>query len=121
MPECNRGLAERIVADGGLLLTEYPSGHPVTEQNYIDRDRIQAALSEAVIVVETDLSSGTMHTARFAREYGKLLACYENVGVYGDSPTIEGNRRLISEGAIRFVDARSILRRCMNTHMSNQK
>ena len=107
LPKCNRGLAEKILEKGGLLLSEYPLGHDVLKRNYFERDRIQAALSAAVIVVESGLNSGTLHTAAFARKYGKPLYCYENRRIYGESD-IQGNRLLISEGAFPLEDKNGI-------------
>jgi DNA processing protein len=66
-PPSNARLSERIVAAGGALVTEYLPGTRPHHTFFVERDRLQAALSDAVVVVETGLSGGTMHTVRFAR------------------------------------------------------
>lgn len=98
MPESNRELADRIVSSGGLLLTEYGPGHAVQRGNYIERDRLQSALSQAVVVVETEKTGGTMHTVNFALEQKRLLACYRHSSKYNDVPQTEGNRMLLEGG-----------------------
>ncbi|HET6795044.1 MAG TPA: DNA-processing protein DprA, partial [Acidimicrobiales bacterium] len=60
------GLVDDILAAGGGLLSEYEPGAKATPASLVARDRLQSGLSEAVVVVQTDLASGTMHTTRFA-------------------------------------------------------
>ena len=69
-PSSNTALADRIVHHGGALVSEYlPGTHPHATF-FVERDRLQAALSDAVIVIETGLTGGTLHTVRFAEELG---------------------------------------------------
>ena len=61
------GLAAAIAGSPGSgILSELEAGTPQTNRALVARDRLQSALSRAVIVIQTDLQSGTMHTARFA-------------------------------------------------------
>jgi len=76
-PAANRSLAERILEGGGALVSEHPSGVPPTRRYYVMRNRIQSALSTHVIVIETTLNGGTMHTARFADEQDRSLGVLE--------------------------------------------
>lgn len=64
---------------------------------YIQRDRLESALSEALVVVETATSGGTMYTVGFAREQNKLIACYKHSSDYLNCKEIEGNQVLIKE------------------------
>lgn len=75
-PKCNIGLAEEVLDKGGCLLSEYIDGTPPFKGYYVDRDRIQSGISQGVIVIETELDGGTMHTARFANSQLRRLACY---------------------------------------------
>ena len=70
-PPENEGLAAKILETGGLLLSEYPVGTPVNRYNLVARDRIQAGLSDAVLVVQTKIHGGTMHAVRAAQAAGK--------------------------------------------------
>ncbi len=64
-PPENKGLADRIVAGGGLLMTEYASNAYAPYQ-FVARDYLQALLSLAVIPVQADVSSGTRHACNAA-------------------------------------------------------
>jgi DNA processing protein len=75
-PVSNTALGEAILNGGGCFVSEYPPGTPPRNFRFVERNRIIAALSEAVIVIAAELKSGTLHTARFAREQNKALACY---------------------------------------------
>jgi DNA processing protein len=70
LPSSNRKLARLIVEQGGALVSEYAPGEPAERHYFIERDRIQAGLSDAVLVIETGLDGGAMHTVRFARQAG---------------------------------------------------
>ena len=67
-PVANRTLSQRILASGGCLLSEFPIGTQVAKQNFPFRNRIIAALSQATLVVEAKLTSGSLITARAALE-----------------------------------------------------
>ena len=72
-PKENRLLQERILDRGGLLLSEQPIGVKANPTRLIARNRLQAALSQEVVVAQCPVRSGTMHTVRFARKYGKRI------------------------------------------------
>lgn len=75
-PVSNRALAERIKESGGCLVSEYSPDTPPRNFRFVERNRVIVSLSQAVIVMEAEECSGTMHTARFALEQGKALSCY---------------------------------------------
>jgi DNA processing protein len=66
-------VSERILAAGGTLVSEYPPGIPAHKGSFIQRDRIQAGMSAAVVVVETRAEGGTMHTVLAAEKAGVPL------------------------------------------------
>jgi DNA processing protein len=76
VPVSNSNLAHNILSASGFLASEYPPGTEVRNFRFVQRNRVIATLSQAVIVVEAETRSGTLHTARFAREQNKPLACY---------------------------------------------
>ena len=71
-PRENALLAEDIV-NHGALLSEFHPGTPPSGPNLMARDRIVSGLSQAVIVVEAGLKSGSMDTAAKARHQGRLV------------------------------------------------
>lgn len=73
-PSSHQRLAQRILQAGGALVSEYPYGVEPSSYLFVDRDRIQAGMSRGVIVVQTGEKGGSLHTSRFALEYGRILA-----------------------------------------------
>ena len=67
-PSSNRDLAKRILDKGGALVSEYPPGEKAQRHYFVERDRIQAGLSDAVLVIESGVDGGAMHTVRFAEQ-----------------------------------------------------
>jgi DNA processing protein len=72
-PRQNIGLAERILAAGGALLSEQPPGTPALPKHLFRRNRIQSGMSAATVVMQTDFVGGTMHTARYTLLQDRLL------------------------------------------------
>jgi len=68
VPKSNKPLADVVERDG-LLISEYKDAI----RKYMQRNRIVGAISNIVVVVETDIKGGTMHTVRFAKEQGKKI------------------------------------------------
>ena len=95
-PEEHQALQEEIIVSGGLVLSEYPLGTPVDKYRLIARDRLQAALSSTVLVIECGLKSGTMHTVHFAERYQRPIYALppHSEGI----PSQEGNRLLLHTG-----------------------
>jgi DNA processing protein len=72
-PPRNRPLAEQVVAAGGALISEQPPGTPTLTRYLVARNRLISGMAAAVLIVECELGSGTMHTARFAAEQGRPI------------------------------------------------
>ena len=70
-PKENRPLQQRILENGGLILSEQPFGITANPKRLVARNRLQAALSDAVVLAECPEQSGSMHAMRFARKYRK--------------------------------------------------
>jgi DNA processing protein len=95
-PGKNRTLANSIVdCGGGALVSEYPPGTKPRASYFVERDRLQSALSLGVIVIETDVEGGTMHTAGFAVKQQRRLACLVHPPKFAASDKARGNQVLI--------------------------
>jgi DNA processing protein len=106
-PSSHKRLARQIVEQGGALVTEYNTNAPIYPSNFIARNRIAAALGDAVLITEAAERSGTLSTARFALEQGKdVLAVPGNI----NSPTSAGTNNLIKAGATPVTCLNDILR-----------
>lgn len=95
-PSSHRNLAQEIVSSGGALMSELPYETSAAPWTFPMRNRIMAALSDAVLFIEAEEKSGTLITARQALELGRDIGA-----VPGDifSPTSFGTNMLIKEGA----------------------
>jgi len=69
-PESDR-LADEIVANGGVVLSEYPDETRGQLWTFPQRNRIVVGLSDVVIVVEAGIKSGTMSTVKWAEKMNK--------------------------------------------------
>ena len=67
----NIPLQERILQRQGLVLSERPLGVKASPKTLVRRNRLQAALSQIVVVAQCPAKSGTLYTVEFARQYGK--------------------------------------------------
>ncbi len=104
-PSENLDLYRRI-ADSGAVLSEFPFGRKADRQSFAMRNRIVSGMSDAVVVVESDVNGGAMITARFAGEQGRLL--YAVPGRI-DQPTSAGCHQLIRDGATLLTGVDDIL------------
>jgi DNA processing protein len=86
----------RLMAQDGLLISEYEPGTPPRRHHFPLRNRIISGLSAAVLVVEAAWASGSLITARWAAEQGRAV-----FAIPGriDHPMARGTHRLIREGA----------------------
>ena len=70
-PSAHTWLADKIVASGGLLVSEYPPDASSLTYHFPQRNRIVSALSKGVLVCAAPLKSGTFSTVEFALDQGK--------------------------------------------------
>ena len=95
-PEAHQALQDRIISSGGLVLSEYPLATPIDTYRLVARDRLQAALSTELLVIECGVQSGTMHTVRFAERYHRpIFALPPHTDLL---PSLGGNRQLLQSG-----------------------
>lgn len=105
-PLSNRALAERMLNSRGLILSEYPPGTPAYANHFPARNRIIAGLSMATIVVEAAQRSGSLITARLAREYNRDVFAVPG-SIF--SPLSVGTHFLISVGAQPWISCEILM------------
>lgn len=99
-PPENRALADRMLAQGGLLLSEFPFGASCSKYGFIARDRLQAGLSLATVVVQTDVNGGSMHVANATLAARKpLFTIYFEDEKTRSLDISKGNASLVAKGA----------------------
>lgn len=106
-PKENRFLYQKILETGGGILSEYPIDMQPQKYTFPERNRIIAALSHAVILVEAKKKSGSLITADYALEQGKDV--YAVPGRITDELSY-GCNWLISQGAIPVFDLDEIVK-----------
>ena len=95
-PKSNHRLVEKIKSQQGLVVSQFMPGEKTYPSNFLNRNRIIAALADVVIVIQAGARSGSLSTARSALEYGKDL--YVIPGAV-DDPRYTGSNKLIQQGA----------------------
>jgi DNA processing protein len=106
-PPENVGLIE-AVATRGALLSEMPFGCEPRGRDFPRRNRLVSGLSLGVVVVEAERRSGTLITARFAREQGRELFAVPGSPL---DPRAEGTNDLLAEGAFMCRGAADVVER----------
>jgi DNA processing protein len=95
-PKENQPVYDRILARSGAIVSEYPPGTPPDRWRFPARNRIIAAVSAAIVVVEAAVTGGALITARLGAEMGRpVFAVPGDV----DRAMSEGCNRLIRDGA----------------------
>lgn len=105
-PGSNRYLADKIIANGGQIISEFPLGTPPLKHNFPQRNRLVSGMSLGTLVVEAAEKSGALITARYALEQNReVFAVPGNIF----SPVSMGPNNLIKQGAIPAACAADII------------
>lgn len=106
-PKKNLPLMNRGLEKGGLMLSEYAPEEHASRITFPARNRIISGVSDAVVVVEAGLESGSLITARHASEQGKTV--YAVPGNINSSASI-GCNLLIRDGAVPLIVIDDLIR-----------
>lgn len=104
-PPENKDLYERICAEGAVV-SEFSLGRQPDAQTFPQRNRLISGMADAVLVVESDLRGGSMITARFAGEQGRLVFALPG---RVDQASSRGCHALIRDGATLVTCADDII------------
>jgi DNA processing protein len=89
-PSRHARLFEQVVERGGALVSMFPVGTQPRRSTFPQRNKLIAALADAVLVIEADVHSGSLSTARAAKELGRVICAW---------PGSRGCDRLLAQGA----------------------
>ena len=115
LPAANRHLAQSIVDNGGLLITEYidePLSRYEATGRYIERDRLQALFSKAIVLIASYAQgkgdSGARHAINYAESYGVArYALFDKSSDLNDEQ-FELNKILIEDNKVKIWQSTSL-------------
>lgn len=105
-PRTNLLLAQKIISNGGLLISEYSDKEEIYPENFAARDRIISGISKGVLVIEADEESGALITAKCALDQNRdVFAIPGNIF----SSKSKGTNNLVKKGAKLVATAQDII------------
>ncbi|MBU4216633.1 DNA-processing protein DprA [Candidatus Parcubacteria bacterium] len=105
-PAANKYLADKIIASGGLIFSEFPLNTPPLRHHFPQRNRIVAGLSLGTLVVEAAEKSGALITSKYALDQNREVFAIPG-NIY--SPVSIGPNNLIKQGAKAVTSADDII------------
>lgn len=105
-PPSNKRVYERIIREGGIVISEFPPGMTTLPGLFVARNRLISGLSAGIIVVEGLKHSGALITAKYAAEQGKDVFAPP---VPLTSPLSEAPNILLKEGAKLVTSTQDVL------------
>lgn len=87
-PSSAKNMVREVLQLGGCVISEYDEGIQPQKFTFLQRDRLQAAIADKVVVVSAEEKSGTMTTVNHTLRMNKPVACTYN--------NASGNKKLIS-------------------------
>ena len=118
IPKENIELAERIAANGGLLISEYyeaPKSRNDMISRFVVRDRLQALFSDAILLTASYApnnlgnDSGSRHAMDKAKSYGRKRAVIYNDAKHKGNPMYDLNRQILhSDNTVIRIDSANL-------------
>lgn len=105
-PSSHKSLSEKIIKNGGAVISEYPPGFLPTLYSFPARNRIIAGLSLGTLVIEAPARSGALITSRCALDYNREVLAVPHAVT---SPTGVGPNNLIKQGAKLVTESNDVL------------
>lgn len=105
-PKKNKKLADKILKNGGFLLSEYCPSAQNSKEFLVERDRLQSALTDGVFVIQCGLKSGTVHAVITAIELKKKIFIWKPINKEKipkeEIELFKGNEALIENEFYKF-------------------
>lgn len=118
-PTGNQILAERIIASGGAVISEFPPGTAGSKYTFPLRNRIIAGLCDVTLVLEAPIKSGALITADCANQINRTVACVPHpiTSVIGAG----GNHWLATQGSVIATAPDDILLQYPGLHQKKSR
>lgn len=105
-PAQNHRLAERIIENGGCLLSEFEPEMPALPWMFPQRNRIMAGICDAVLIIEAEEKSGTLITGRLALDYNREVLSIPH-SIFSQNG--KGANNLLKSGAQLITSGKDVL------------
>lgn len=116
-PSRHQPIAAQILNTKNVLLSEYEATGTPMKHQFLERNRLIAGLSQAVLIPEAAEKSGSLHTANFALDEGKtIMAVPGNI----TSELSRGTNNLIRAGATPITSVSDLLEALGLSHQPQQ-
>lgn len=109
-PSSHKGLYQSILESNGLIISESALSEQPMKYHFPLRNRLISGMADAIVIVEASEKSGTLITARYGLEQGRLIFSVPG-SIYHKNA--KGTNQLIYDGAIPLIDFDDIIS-CMN-------
>lgn len=106
-PEYQEDLYNKILENKGLIISEFEGDFPPALWTYPRRNRIVAGLSNAILIVEAGINSGTLITAEYAKSFGRKIFAVPGPLT---SEVSRGTAQLLKQGAEIVTEAQDVLK-----------
>lgn len=104
-PSENKKMIDEILKNDGAIISEYPADYPSLPNNFRERNRIIAALSDGIVLVEAKKNSGSLITVNYGKSLNKKIFAVPGCL---DNELYEGSNYVLSSGAYCIRDANDI-------------
>lgn len=105
-PPENKVVAEKIIQNGGLIISEWEENEDIEMSRFPRRNRIISGLADLILVIEAKYRSGSTITARYGFKQKKEVACIPgNI----NQKNSYGTNKLLQEGANLVMSTQDIL------------
>lgn len=116
-PAAHKQIADKIIAEGGTLISEFPTCAPILPINFLQRNRIIAGLCDATILAESAVKGGGMATARMAVSYNRDVM---TIPGRPEDKMAAGCNLLIKENLAALVENAEDVARILNIQFKEQ-
>ena len=104
-PKTNYELQQELMKNH-LVISQFPTGYPITRKNFVIRNRTMALISDASVIVEAGKTSGTKHQGWETLRMGRPLFIWESVV---NNQELGWPAEMIEHGAIELSDPKDML------------
>lgn len=104
-PKINYELQQELVKSH-LVVSQFPTGYPITGKNFVIRNRTMALISDASVIVEAGKTSGSKHQGWETLRMGRPLFIWESVV---NDKELDWPTEMIEHGAVELSDPSVIL------------